>query len=88
MTLEPETVVEALASVLCGPAALHEPTFAGNEWNYVKDHSGSDGSQTSIPGICDECFKEQKPSEGYYCPHNNTTGGRLSTSPTHTPLED
>jgi len=30
-------------------------------------HSGSDGFQTGLPGICDECFKE--PSERYYCPH-------------------
>lgn len=37
MTFDPETVVEALASVLSGPAALHEPTFAGNEWDYVKE---------------------------------------------------
>ncbi len=33
-------------------------------------HSGSDGFQTGLPGICDECFKEQKPSERYYCPHS------------------
>ena len=37
MTLEPDTVVEALGTVLTGPAALHEPTFAGNEWDYVKE---------------------------------------------------
>ena len=37
MTFDPETVVAALASVLSGPAALHEPTFAGNEWDYVKE---------------------------------------------------
>ncbi|NQU61756.1 MAG: LegC family aminotransferase [Rhodospirillales bacterium] len=37
MTLEPATVVETLASVLSGPAALHEPTITGNEWDYVKD---------------------------------------------------
>ncbi len=33
-------------------------------------HSGSDGFQDGLPGICDECFKEQKPSERYYCPHD------------------
>jgi len=33
-------------------------------------HFGSDGFDTGIPGISDECFKEQKPSEWYYCPHN------------------
>jgi hypothetical protein len=33
-------------------------------------HFGGDGFDTGIPGICDECFKEQKPSERYYCPHN------------------
>ena len=33
-------------------------------------HFGSDGFDTGIPGICDECFKEQKPSERYYCEHN------------------
>ncbi len=33
-------------------------------------HSGSDGFQDGLPGICDERFKEQKPSERYYCPHN------------------
>ncbi len=27
-------------------------------------------SKQVSPGICDECFKEQKPSERYYCPHN------------------
>lgn len=37
MTLIADTVAEAMASVLKGPAALHEPTFAGNEWQYVKD---------------------------------------------------
>ena len=33
-------------------------------------HFGSDGFDTGIPGICDECFQEQKPSERYYCEHN------------------
>ncbi len=33
----------------------------------VPKHIGSDGFQA---GICDECFKEQKPSERYYCLHN------------------
>ncbi len=33
-------------------------------------HSGSDGFQTGLPGICDECFQEQKPSERYYSEHN------------------
>lgn len=37
MTLVADTVAEAMASVLKEPAALHEPTFAGNEWAYVKD---------------------------------------------------
>jgi perosamine synthetase len=37
MTPLADTVAEAMASVLKGPAALHEPTFAGNEWDYVKD---------------------------------------------------
>ena len=32
-----EHVVEAVASVLPGPAALHEPEFADNEWTYVKE---------------------------------------------------
>ena len=26
-------------------------------------HSGSDGFQDGLPGICDECFKMQKPIE-------------------------
>ena len=29
-------------------------------------HSGSDSFQTGLPGICDKCFKEQKPSERHY----------------------
>ncbi len=33
-------------------------------------HSGSDGFQDGLPDICDDYFKEQKPSERYYCPHN------------------
>ena len=37
MPLEPTTIVDTLASVLSGQAALHEPTFAGNEWDYVKE---------------------------------------------------
>ena len=30
-------VVDAIASVLPGPAPLHEPSFSGNEWTYVKE---------------------------------------------------
>ncbi len=37
MTVEPNTIIEALATVLTGPAGLHEPEFSGNEWEYVKD---------------------------------------------------
>jgi perosamine synthetase len=37
MTLEPQTVVDALATVLSPPAALHEPSLNGNEWDYVKE---------------------------------------------------
>jgi perosamine synthetase len=37
MTLEPNTIVEALSMVLTGPARLHDPEFAGKEWDYVKD---------------------------------------------------
>jgi perosamine synthetase len=37
MTLTPKTIVDALATVLTGPASLHEPEFAGKEWEYVKD---------------------------------------------------
>ena len=37
MTLEPNTIVDALTTVLREPAVLHEPTLAGNEWKYVKD---------------------------------------------------
>ena len=34
----PEAVVAALRTVVpSGPLALHEPQFAGNEWNYVKE---------------------------------------------------
>jgi hypothetical protein len=36
----------------------------------VLRHIGSDGFQTDLPGICNECFQEQKPSERYYCEHN------------------
>jgi perosamine synthetase len=33
-----DEVTEAIRSVVGpGPRALHEPTFAGNEWNYLKD---------------------------------------------------
>ena len=37
MVLNPHSVVEALATVLPGPAALHEPEFQGNELDYVKE---------------------------------------------------
>ncbi len=37
MTPVAEAVAEAMGRVLKGPAQLHEPTFAGNEWDYVKD---------------------------------------------------
>ena len=34
----PDQVVSAIQSVVgCGPVGLHEPTFAGNEWRYVKE---------------------------------------------------
>jgi hypothetical protein len=36
----------------------------------VLKHFGSDGFDTGIPGICDECFQKQKPSERYFCEHN------------------
>lgn len=32
-----ERAVAAVAAVVSGPASLHEPEFAGNEWTYVKD---------------------------------------------------
>ena len=32
--------------------------------------TNSNGFRNDIAGICDECVKEQKPSERYYCPHN------------------
>lgn len=32
-----DNVHDAVASVLPGPAALHEPELAGNEWTYVKE---------------------------------------------------
>jgi len=35
--LTPADIVAALASVVTPPVALHEPEFAGNEWQYVKD---------------------------------------------------
>ena len=34
---DPNLVVEALASVVSAPAALHEPEIAGHEWEYVKE---------------------------------------------------
>ncbi|MDP6785663.1 MAG: LegC family aminotransferase [Rhodospirillales bacterium] len=34
---DPGRVVEALASVVPEPAALHEPEIAGREWEYVKE---------------------------------------------------
>jgi hypothetical protein len=27
-------------------------------------------SGVCIPGICDECFKEQKPADHFYCEHD------------------
>ena len=36
-SFDPNLVVEALASVVPGPAALHEPEIAGREWDYVKE---------------------------------------------------
>ncbi len=33
-------------------------------------HSGSDGFQDGIPGICNECFRESPNVDRYYCPHN------------------
>jgi perosamine synthetase len=35
--LTPGDIVAALARVATPPVALHEPEFAGNEWQYVKD---------------------------------------------------
>jgi perosamine synthetase len=36
-TLDVAAIVAAVASVLPGSAALHEPTMRGREWDYVKD---------------------------------------------------
>jgi perosamine synthetase len=33
----PARIVAALRSVVPGPASLHEPVFAGREWDYVQD---------------------------------------------------
>src|SRR5439155_1744334 len=35
--VDPSRVVEAIRSVVGDRAALHEPEFAGNEWQYVRD---------------------------------------------------
>jgi perosamine synthetase len=35
--VDPSRVVEAIRSVVGEHAGLHEPEFAGNEWNYVRD---------------------------------------------------
>jgi len=37
MAFDPKAVVDVFARLLDGPAALHEPSFEGNEWAYVKD---------------------------------------------------
>ena len=37
MTSTPQAIVDTLATVLKGPAVLHEPALNGNEWDYVKD---------------------------------------------------
>ena len=37
MTAITQAIVEALATVLDGPAMLHEPALNGREWEYVKD---------------------------------------------------
>lgn len=37
MTSAPQAIVDTLATVLKGPAVLHEPALNGNEWDYVKD---------------------------------------------------
>ena len=36
-TADTEEIVATIRSVVPGPAALHEPVFAGNEWAYVKE---------------------------------------------------
>ncbi|MBP6581001.1 MAG: LegC family aminotransferase [Sphingorhabdus sp.] len=36
-TLDVAAIVAAVANVLPGPAALHEPTMRGREWDYVKE---------------------------------------------------
>ncbi len=36
-TISPNIIIKALAEVLKEPAVLHEPNFAGKEWEYVKD---------------------------------------------------
>jgi len=33
----PQEIVRVLSGLLSGPAQLHEPTFGGNEWGYVKE---------------------------------------------------
>ncbi len=52
------------------PRNAHRENILGSVGSTHAQHSESDGFQTGIPGICDECFEEQKPSERYYCPHN------------------
>ncbi|MBT3305545.1 MAG: LegC family aminotransferase [Alphaproteobacteria bacterium] len=57
MTLEPNAIVETLATILTGRAGLHEPEFAGNEWEYVKDCL--DTGWVSTAGKYVETFEEK-----------------------------
>ena len=46
----PDLVVSAIHSVVgMGPVGLHEPTFEGNEWLYVKECLDSTGAYPIAP---------------------------------------
>lgn len=56
MSLEAQKVIDAIKSCLPdqkGPMALHEPCFAGHEWDYVKDCLDS-GWVSSVGGYVDQ----------------------------------
>lgn len=55
-SVDVEGVVAAIRSVVGGPAGLHEPEFAGNEWTYVRD--AIDSGWVSSAGAYVERFEE------------------------------
>ncbi|MEE2745389.1 MAG: LegC family aminotransferase [Pseudomonadota bacterium] len=57
MSIDKNLVLKAMESVLPNPASLHEPSFIGNEWKYVKECI--DSGWVSSAGGYVEKFEEQ-----------------------------